>query len=71
MALVTAWYELLQDMRYLGSDMIAYPPHTGQNAVNISLAETILGLDEKVVGTLLALPHIIPHEDRWKRLEHI
>ncbi len=62
--LITAWYELLQDMRYLGKDMIAYPPHTGERAINISLAENILGLDEKVVETLLALPYIIPHEDR-------
>ncbi|PVH77876.1 hypothetical protein DL98DRAFT_590948 [Cadophora sp. DSE1049] len=32
--LVTAYYELLQDMRYIGRDMIAYPPHTGALAIN-------------------------------------
>jgi hypothetical protein len=63
-ALVTAWYKLLQDMRYLGKDMVAYPPHTGENAINITLAENILGLDERVIETLLALPYVIPHEDR-------
>lgn len=63
-ALVTQWYQLLQDMRYLGKEMVAYPPHTGENAINITLAENILGLDEKVIETLLALPYVIPHEDR-------
>lgn len=62
--LVTAWYQLLQEMRYLGSDMVAYPPHTGANAINITLAEQVLGLDERVVQTLLALPYVIPHEDK-------
>ncbi|KUJ18856.1 uncharacterized protein LY89DRAFT_506284 [Mollisia scopiformis] len=63
--LVAAYYELLRDMRYLGRDSIAYPPHVGDKAINRTLAIDILGLDAKVYETLLLLPYITPYEDAW------
>jgi hypothetical protein len=62
---VPQYYELLRDMRYLGRDSIAYPPHLGDKAINRTLAVDILGLDEQVYETLLQLPYVIPHEDKW------
>lgn len=63
--LVTAYYELLRDMRYLGKGSIAYPPHVGNKAINRTLAIDILGLDEQVYETLIQLPYVVPHEDKW------
>lgn len=37
--------------------MIAYPPHTGALAINVTLA-TELGLDEAVIETIQQLPYI-------------
>lgn len=56
-ALVTKWYELLQDMKYLGPEAIAYPPHTGEQTVNVTLAR-YLGLDEQVVQTMQLMPYV-------------
>ncbi|KAH7327252.1 hypothetical protein BKA65DRAFT_480969 [Rhexocercosporidium sp. MPI-PUGE-AT-0058] len=64
--LVTAYYELLRDMRYTGRDMIAYPPHAGTLAINVTLA-TKLGLDEAVIQTMQQLPYITPHEDQYNK----
>jgi hypothetical protein len=58
--LVTQWYELLREMHYLGKDSIAYPPHIdlhGESVVNVTLARQ-LGLDERVIETMLAMPYI-------------
>jgi hypothetical protein len=52
-------------MRYLGSNSIAYPPHTGDKAINRTIAVDILGLDEQVYETLTRLPYITPYEDMW------
>jgi len=57
-ALVTEYYQLLQAMRYIGSDAIVYPPHD----VNITLCET-LGLTSLAINTLMLLPYIIPSSD--------
>lgn len=51
-------------MRYIGRDMIAYPPHTGNLAINVTLA-TELELDEAVIETMQQLPYITPHEDHY------
>lgn len=34
------------------------------NAINVTLAEQVLELDERVVQMLLALPYVRPHEGR-------
>jgi hypothetical protein len=49
-------------MHYLGREAIAYPPHVGEKAINISVANE-LGLDPRIIDTLLQLPNITPHED--------
>lgn len=63
--LVTAWYELLVDMKYLGEGAIAYPPHVGENAINLTIAEE-LGLDSRVVDTIQKLPYIKQESDMVK-----
>jgi hypothetical protein len=61
-SLITEYYRLLQDLRYLGSDSIAYPPHLGSRAINLTLCHQ-LGLHPSAIETLLQLPYITPHED--------
>jgi type II secretory pathway component PulM len=59
-ALVTEWYEVLRDLRYLGADSIAYPPHVDKHkksTVNVTLARNF-GLSERVIETILELPYI-------------
>lgn len=62
-SLITEYYRLLQDLRYLGRDSIAYPPHTGPHAINLTLCHEI-GLSQSAIDTLQQLPYITPHEDR-------
>lgn len=62
--LVTKWYELLRDMKYLGPDAIAYPPHAGDKAINVTLARQ-MGLDERVIETMLQMPYITDHTGGW------
>ncbi|KAK0127543.1 hypothetical protein ONS96_007078 [Cadophora gregata f. sp. sojae] len=57
-------------MRYIGRDMIVYPPHTGALAINVTLASE-LGLDEAVIETMLRLPYILPHEDQYNKSEYM
>jgi hypothetical protein len=61
--LITEYYRLLQDLRYLGRDNIAYPPHTGPHAINLTLCHE-LGLSQSAIETLQQLPYVTPHEDR-------
>lgn len=63
-ALVTKWYELLRDMRYLGPDAIVYPPHVGDKAINLTLARQ-MGLDERVIETMQQMPYVDDHTGGW------
>ncbi|CZR60776.1 uncharacterized protein PAC_10672 [Phialocephala subalpina] len=51
--LITKWYELLQDMKYLGPDEISYPPHD----INITLAQH-MSLNPLVIETMQQMPYI-------------
>jgi len=51
-------------MRYLGPDDIAYAPHTGEKAINITLAEK-LGLDQNVIETMQQLPYFENNGGGW------
>lgn len=62
--LVSKWYELLQEMKYLGPDAVAYPPHTGEQAVNVTLAMH-LGLDKRVIETMQHLPYVVAEPSGW------
>ncbi|KAE8440601.1 hypothetical protein EG329_007047 [Mollisiaceae sp. DMI_Dod_QoI] len=62
--LITKWYELLCDMKYLGPDAIDYPPHVGDKAINITLARQ-MGLDELVIETIQQLPYISSVSGGW------
>ncbi|KAF8851552.1 hypothetical protein BDZ45DRAFT_144289 [Acephala macrosclerotiorum] len=55
--LVTKWYELLRDMKYLGPDSIEYPPHVGDKAINVTLARQ-MGLSELVIETMQQMPYV-------------
>ena len=63
-ALITKWYELLREMRYLGPKAIAYPPHVGDRAINVTLARQ-MGLDERVIETMLHMPYVDDHTGGW------
>jgi hypothetical protein len=63
-ALVTKWYELLREMRYLGHNAIAYPPHVGDKAINVTLARA-MGLDERVIETMQQMPYVDDHTGGW------
>jgi hypothetical protein len=63
-ALVTKWYELLRDMQYLGPNAIAYPPHLGDKAINVTLARK-MGLDDRVIETMLQMPYVDSHAGGW------
>lgn len=56
-------------MRYLGPDAIAYAPHSGKKAINITLAHE-LGLDQRVIDTLVELPYINSKVGGWMQPGH-
>jgi hypothetical protein len=62
--LVTRYYELLVEMRYLATDSIAYPPHVGNKAINVTLARN-MGLDERVIETMEQLPYLNHNTGGW------
>jgi hypothetical protein len=62
--LITKWYELLQEMRYLGPNAIAYPPHFGEKAINVTLALQ-MGLDIRVTETMQQMPYIDDTSGGW------
>jgi hypothetical protein len=63
-SLITEYYLLLQDLRYLGRDSVAYPPHTGIHAINLTICHE-LGLFPSAIKILQQLPYITPHEDQF------
>ncbi|KKY20298.1 hypothetical protein UCRPC4_g04188 [Phaeomoniella chlamydospora] len=65
-SLMTEWYELLQEMHYLGSGAIGYAPRTGKHAFNVTRARE-LGIDERVIDLAQRMPYII--ED-WAQPEN-
>lgn len=51
-------------MQYLGPDAIAYPPHIGDKAINVTLARQ-MGLDGRVIETMLQMPYVSDRTGGW------
>jgi hypothetical protein len=51
-------------MRYLGPNAIAYPPHFGEKAINVTLALQ-MGLDIRVIETMQQMPYIDDTSGGW------
>ena len=66
-SLMTEWYELLQEMHYLGSDVIRYPPHVGNNALGLTRAHE-LGLGDRAIDFAQRMPYIVDQVP-WAHLQ--
>jgi hypothetical protein len=51
-------------MRYLGPNAIAFPPHFGEKAINVTLALQ-MGLDIRVIETTQQMPYIDDTSGGW------
>ena len=50
-------YELLEEMRYLNPNSIAYPPHHSPG-INITLAASVIGMSAEAITLLSILPYV-------------
>jgi hypothetical protein len=50
-------YELLEEMRYLKPNSIAYPPHHSPG-INITLAARVIGMSSEAITLLSILPYV-------------